>query len=180
MRYAFLGVAFALAIAGPVLGQPKVQFVGTSIILTDQGRRTELREMIDSHSFHETLHAVHRRGNNYFIVYGSSEMSRGWPPKNGHCGAGIESFIRWLHIVDGKVVSSQEGLYESCFRNRDGWSIAWVNHKLTWSTGGLRQREGQQPSFEAIDLKWTYDPAHPELGLSESQQKSEWQPKTSH
>jgi hypothetical protein len=156
-----------LALSDSVLAAPEVTFVGASIILKDKGQRYELRDMIDSHSFHETLHAVCRRGSDYYIVYGSSEMSRGWPPRSGNCGAGIESFIRWLQVRKGQVIAQQEGLYVSCSSNRDGWQIAWKDHKLTWSAMGLKKVAGDTVRLESVELNWTFDPAHPELGITE-------------
>ncbi len=158
-----------LAAVVPAAAAPEVKFDGESIVLKDNGRRYELPGMIDPFSFHETLHAVCRRGSDYFIVYGSSEMTRGWPPKNGNCGAGVESFIRWLHVRDGKVISQQEGLYVSCRQNRDGWRIGWTDHKLQWSAMGVKHTNGDPSKRELVDLSWTFDPARPELGIIESE-----------
>ena len=110
------------------------------------------------------------------MVIGSSELTRGWPPKGGNCGCGVESFIRWLHVRDGKVIATQEGLYESCALNRDGWNLGWKDGKLLWSTGGWqRSAEGSTPPT-AISLNWSYDPQHPDRGIAEIAEPEPWQP----
>jgi hypothetical protein len=152
---------------------PTARFQGMSLVLRDGDAKFVLPDLVDAYSFHETLHAIARRGRDYFIVYGSSEMTRGWPPRNGNCGAGIESFIRWIRVRDGKVLEEQEGLYESCLSNRDGWAICWKDGKLIWNTEGWK-KEPSDPKVSAVSirLEWIFDPAHPELGIKESERPS--------
>lgn len=159
-----------LLLCAPLAGAaPRATFDGTDLVVRDGTQGFRLRDILDPHAFYATLHAVQRRGKRIFVVYGTSEMSRGWPPKNGFCGCGLESYIRWLQIEDGKVVARQEGRQESCIDSRDGWSIAWQHGKLVWTTGGIDRGAnpaGGEPVWVAFT--WTYDPAHPESGITET------------
>ena len=154
-------------------GAVEAHFVGTSLTISDGKYRVVIPEQIDPYAFFKTIHATHRRGNVFYVLFGTSEMSRGWPPKNGYCGAGIESFIKWLKIQDGKIVEEKEGRYESCFQNRDGWSINWIDGKLVWISTGTREREvlGQR-DYELVDFTWTFDPQNPEKGIEEHVERS--------
>lgn len=157
-----------------VFANPTATFHETSIILRDGGAEYSLPDLVDPHPFHVTLHAVAKRGPDYFIVYGSSEMSRGWAPRNGLCGRGVESFIRWLRIRDGKVVERQEGLYLSCWKGREDSTIAWKDGKLIWETDGWKDVPTEPRSRAvSIRLKWVFDPEHPELGIIESEKPTE-------
>lgn len=97
-------------------------------------------------------------------------MTRGWPPKGGNCGAGIESYIRWVSVENGKISKNSVGLYESCRQSRDGWRIVWKGGKLVWTTQGS-ERIGQG-SGGMFAFQWVYDPSHPELGIEETRQPS--------
>lgn len=168
--------AVLLFLASGSLPATIAQFSDTAIVIRDGRRIIRLPDLIDPHSFHETLHALQKVGDTIYVVYGSSEMSRGWPPRNGNCGAGVESFIRWLKVVAGKIVDRQEGLYESCRKGRSGYSIAWRDHRLTWQTDGWRRSEVATESSLSVHFTWVYDPAHPEKGIVETEKPTEWQP----
>ena len=148
---------------------PTAIFRDHAIHVTDGSHRFVLTGITDKHSTHETLHAIQRRGEDYYIVYGSDEWSRGWPPKGGNCGCGLEAYIRWIHVRDGEIVEKKDGLYVSCIQNRDGWQIAWRNRKLVWSTNGLRRADGAPAHFESVDFTWTFDPTRPEMGIVETE-----------
>lgn len=146
----------------------KAYFVGESLVIIDGTRRIRLPNVIEPHPEYRVVHAVQKRSDAYFVVIGVSEWSRGYPPKNGHCGAGIESHIDWLHVRNGKIIERQSGLYESCFQNRDGYSIEWQRGVLHWSTTGQRRvEEGGQTTFFPVDYSWVFDPAHPDKGIEE-------------
>ena len=143
-------------------------FVGESLVITDGTQRVRLGVVTDQHPEYRVIHAIQKRGGEYFVVIGVSELSRGYPPKGGNCGAGIESHIDWLHVRDGKVIQRQSGLYESCFHNRDGYLIEWKLGILHWSAEGQRRvEEGGHVTFIPVNYSWTFDPAHPDKGIEE-------------
>jgi hypothetical protein len=84
-------------------------FKNADLVISDRGQQSIIRDVIDEYAFFSTIHAIAKRGGDTFVVFGSSEMSRGWPPKNGNCGAGVETFIRWLHVRGGKIIEQHEG-----------------------------------------------------------------------
>lgn len=150
-------------------GAPSAGFRGENLVVRDGGRTLTIREILAPHARYSTIHGVQKRGGDYFVVYGTSELSRGWPPKGGNCGCGIESYLKWLQIRDGKVIAQQEGRYQSCFSNRDGWSIRWDKGKLVWSTNGFDDRDpGSGKSPDDAVFTWTYDPAQPQAGIHEA------------
>lgn len=116
--------------------------------------RLRLPDVADPHAFFTTVHAVSRRGADLYLVIGSSELTRGWPPKSGNCGCGVESFIRWLHV-------------------RDAGGIAWQGGKLTWSSLDWKPSAAAEPAAKL--LRWTYDPRHPERGIVE-RAPTDWRP----
>jgi len=172
MRYmrilALLGVTVCIANASPI-----ARFDSEDLILRDGKVAIRIRDLADPHASYKTIHAVQRRGHDFYVVYGTSEMSRGWPPRGGYCGCGVESYIRWLHIKDGKVLEEREGRYESCFKNRDGWAIDWHEGKLIWSTEGI-ECDGDDSSGKIVSVafNWSYDPNHPEAGIAETKTPS--------
>lgn len=148
-------------------------FVGESLIVVDGTSRMRLPDIIEPYPEYRVIHAVQKRAGEYFVVIGVSELSRGYPPKGGNCGAGIESHIDWLHVHDGKIVQRQSGLYESCIQNRDGYSIDWQHGILRWSSEGQRRvEEGGRVTFIPVSYSWTFDPAHPDKGIEEHSEDS--------
>jgi|GEM_PF-2576963 len=169
---AILGITVCGAIAAP-----SARFDAEDLVVRDCNHSIRLPDVLDTHAFHKIIHAIQQRGLDFYVVYGTSELSRGWPPKGGYCGCGLESYIRWLHIKDGKIIEEQEGRYESCIKNRDGWAINWRDGKLVWRSGGVEREGDSLPAkFVLFDYTWSYDPQHPESGISELKTPSEWQP----
>lgn len=170
--FVILSISASCAVAAP-----SANFDSDDLIVRDGRRSSRINGVLDPHAFYGTIHAVHRRGQDFFVVYGTSEMSRGWPPKGGYCGCGLESYIRWLHIRDGKIMEQQEGRQESCYQNRDGWSIAWQQGKLIWNTEGF-EREGDPINGKIVSIAftWTFDPVSPEAGILETKSPTKRQP----
>ena len=131
-----IGCCLLLSMAGHVFAI-SARFVGRAVLVKDGPHRITLPEVAEDHAIYTVIHSISRRGADYHLVIGCSNLSRGWPPRGGYCGSGIESYVEWLHIHEGKIVEQREGLYESCFRNRDGYSIAWKNGVLRWSVSGV-------------------------------------------
>jgi hypothetical protein len=144
-------------------------FVGADLVVKSGETTFRLSGITDEYAFFTTVHAAARKGRDFYLVIGSSELTRGWPPRGGNCGCGIESFIRWLHVRDGKVVDTQEGRYESCRSNRDGWRIRWREGRLTWSSNGWRRSADVSVPATSVFLNWSYDPQHPEMGIAEDE-----------
>ncbi|MEY4244653.1 MAG: hypothetical protein RLZZ245_2238 [Verrucomicrobiota bacterium] len=162
-------VTLGLMAAATACAAPSAKFDGTDLVIRDGATAMCIPEILDPHAFYGTVHAVQRRGADWFVVYGSSEMSRGWPPKSGYCGCGIESYIRWIHVRRGAIIRQQEGRQESCIQSRDGWAIEWLQGKLVWITEGP-EREGDPPTGERLwfTFRWSFDPANPEIGILET------------
>ena len=167
-------LGLAVSIAGAV---PDARFDAEDLVIHDGKQMFRVPDILDSDAFYGTIHAVQRRGRDYFVVYGTSELSRGWPARDGNCGCGIESYIRWLHIRDGKTIAQQEGKQESCIANRDGWSIAWRQGRLVWSTEGM-EHEGDRPTgrINLVSFTWSFDPACPASGIVETKSPTKRQP----
>jgi len=150
---------------------PHASFQGENLVIRDGHRRFTLPSIVDSHAEFSTIHSVQRRGTDYFVVYGTSEWSRGWPPRNGKCGCGLETYIRWLQIRDRKIIADQEGRYISCLSNRDGWGIDWKDGKLMWRSEGLISKEESGELISTwLKYSWVFDPSKPEAGITESQE----------
>jgi hypothetical protein len=170
-------VVFTASSAGATLS---ANFDADSLIIREGFKFFRFKAILDPNAFYGTIHAVQRRGRDFFVVYGTSEMSRGWPPRGGNCGCGLESYIRWLHVRDGKIIEQQEGRQESCLENRDGWLIAWQQEKLTWSAEGLEREDNPlSGKIVSITFTWTFDPARPADGLLEVKTPTKWQPELS-
>jgi len=150
-------------------------FYGPDLVVRSGKTTFRLSDIADEHAFFTIVHAAARKGRDFYLLIGSSELTRGWPPKSGYCGCGIESFIRWLHVRDGKVVDTQEGLYASCRANRDGWTIGWENGKLIWCASGWKRSENISKTDTAIFLNWSFDPQHPDKGITEEVMLDTWQ-----
>jgi hypothetical protein len=70
------------------------------------------------------LYANLRRGDDRYLLIAYSELSRPSNP-NGRCGAGLESYLVWLHIRGSTVTASQSAQYESCWKDISGGPPAW-------------------------------------------------------
>jgi len=161
-----LSVIVALVISSGTISMAtlSVRFDGRDLVVHDGKQNFRLEALLDKRAFFGTIHAYQQRRQDYYVVYGTSEWSHPWSPGNGSCGCGIESYIRWLHIKDGSILEQQEGKYESCLLNRDGWAIKWEDRKLIWSTEGSETKEGQ---VVPMAFRWIYDSANPALGIRE-------------
>lgn len=99
------------------------------------------------------------------------------PATQGLCGGGMEGYITWLHVREGKIVERQAGLYESCFKNREGEVLGWKDGVLLWQSSGELsvEREGKQ-EFVPTVFAWTFDSARPEAGITEHTENAEPSP----
>jgi len=150
-------------------------FEGSALCIQDGKTHFAIADLIDEHAFYSTIHAIHRRGPDYFIVFGVSEFSRGWPPRGGHCGCDVESYIKWIHVKDQKIIEESEGRFESCFRNiYDSSPITWKNGQLIWSACiSVANGYSSETGFTNFNYSWTYDPLKPEQGIIETKRKVE-------
>ena len=67
----------------------KADFIGEFLVIRDGTRRIRLSNVIEPDSLYRVVHAIQKRATDYLVVIGVSELSRGYPAKNGPCGAGI-------------------------------------------------------------------------------------------
>ncbi len=148
---------------------PSASFEAEDLIIHDGTKSFRMQEVLDPHAFYGTIHSVQSRGEDLYVVYGTSELSRGWPPKSGFCGAGRESYIRWIHVKDGKIIEEQEAHYESCVFNRDGGSIDWQEGKLICRSESFEEvGDPASTKVASVVSTWSFDPAHPESGIVET------------
>ena len=75
---------------------------------------------------------------------------------------------------NSKIVKEQEGRFESCFKNRDGWDISWKDGKLIWISQGIEaQDDSYNPKLLWMDYTWIFDPDHPETGITERKKEAQ-------
>lgn len=160
------------AIAGAV---PCGKFDSNDLVIRDGKNSARIHDILAQNAYYSTIHALQRRGQDFFVVYGTSEMSRGGP-RGGNGEFGPESYIRWLHVRDGKIIEQQEGRQESRIRSSDGWSITWHHGKLVWFTDGFDTEESGVNMIRSIPMRftWTYDPSNPEFGIIETKKPRVW------
>lgn len=136
-------------------------------MIIDHGTKSVyLQKVIDPHALDSKVHSILSRGNDLYLVYSTTELSMGWPPRSGFCGSGRESYIRWIHLKEGKMVEEQEGHYESCVFNRNGGSIDWEEGKLICRSESF-ETVGDSAVTRAVSVTttWSFDPAHPDSGI---------------
>lgn len=169
MRWVLPLMILCFAMGGAPALATSASFDGPDLVVSSGKATFRLSGIADEHAFFTTVHAATRKGRDYYFVVGSSEFTRGWPPRGGNCGCGTEAFIRWLHVRDGKVIETQEGLYESCRSNRGGWDLGWKDGRLIWSASAWRRSADTSTPSAEIFLTWSYDPQHPERGIAEEE-----------
>ena len=117
------------------------------------------------------VHANLRRGDDRFLLIGYSEESRPNHP-NGRCGAGIESYLVWLHVHGSSVLASQSAHYESCWRNIEGGPPEWSSQFcVVQYERFLYNPDTKQSSI--LRSKASFDSKAPEKGLQIAEQPPE-------
>ena len=166
MTLSILCLAFMFAVS---VRAQTAKFIGESLVITDGLRRVQLADVIEPHPIARCVHAVQKRHGEYFVLISAREWSRGYPPRGGRCGCGVESYIEWLHIRDGKIAERTKGLFESCFDNRDGKVTGWRGTILTAETTDLVENRDGPANAPARwrDIIFTFDAEHPEEGIRE-------------
>ena len=111
------------------------------------------------------------RQSEYFILISARTWSRGYPPRNGYCGRGVESYIEWIHVRDGKIAERTKGLFESCFDSRYGGITGWRGTILTAKTTDIvEKRDGPADVPARVrDITFTFDAAHPDEGIKQKE-----------
>lgn len=152
-------VAWSFLMPGIGMAQT-AHFERTSLVIRDGTRRTTLEEVVDLPPISSVVHTVIKRGDNFYVVVGLREWTRGEPQPRGSCGGGQEQYVEWLHVRAGKIVERQVGLYNSCAQNREGSVRGWQGGVLLWQGQGVQY-------LTTTDYAWTFDSAHPEAGITE-------------
>jgi len=65
------------------------------------------------------VHADMLRGADRYLLIEYSHISNQGNP-NGHCGAGLERYLVWLHVRDSGVLAAQSAHFESCWEDIQG------------------------------------------------------------
>ena len=118
------------------------------------------------------VHAIQKRHGEYFVVITISHWTRGYPPKSGGGGCGAEAYIKWLHIVGGKISESTEGRFQSWSDNREGGIDGWRGSIFKVTTDDLledRLEAKEKDVWQSI--AYTFDAHHPENGIKEDKGK---------
>lgn len=141
------------------------RFVGKNLVIKDGNTSIKIPIVSDSVVPPEApyVHAVLKRHGEYFVVITTHEWSHGAPADHGECGAGVESYVKWLHIVDGKVTQNTSGCYESCLENRDGEVTGWRGSLFIITTEGYLEND----TNTLRTITFTFDAHHPEQGVKE-------------
>lgn len=147
------------------------RFVGESLVITDGQRRIRLSDVIGPHPIARCVHAVQKGHREYFVLISARMWSRGYPPRSGYCGAGVESYIEWLQVRDGKIAKRAKGLVKSCFDNRDGGITGWRGTIFTAETTDLVENRDGPADAPARwrDITFTFDAAHPQKGINQKE-----------
>lgn len=148
-------------------------FAGTSLVIVEGDHRIRLPNLIQQDATGCYVHAVRKRGVDYFVLYAAKEWTKGRPYPKGNCGAGIESHVTWLHVRGGKIVERNRALYQSCVDNRDGYALGWHGPLFTVETEDLVEGSVTPDAKTARwrQLKWTFDVRHPEAGFAEEEKE---------
>ncbi len=114
------------------------------------------------------VHSIQKRHGDYYVVVTISHWTRGYPPRGGAGGSGEEAYIKWLHIVDGKISESTEGLFRSWGDNRDGFIDGWHDSIFKVTTNDLLEDKLKAKEKDIWqDIIYTFDARHPENGIKE-------------
>lgn len=164
-------LGLSAAIAGAV---PYANFDADDLVIRDGKNSARIPDILAQHAYYGTIHAVQCRGDDFFVVYGTSEMGRAGPRReNGEFG--LESYIRWLHVRDGKIIEQQEGRKARSEMKRDRWSITWHHGKLVWITDGVDVEVRQNMNYSIpMTFTWAYDPSKPESGIIKTKKPRVW------
>jgi len=169
MKKALLVPMLVVLFALPARAQT-AHFTGRDLVIKDSGKTIKIARFLPTVVPPDPpcVHSVEKRDGEFFVVVTTHEWSRGSPMPRGECGAGEESYVKWLHIVNGKVKESFDGLYESCLKNRDGSVVGW-NGPLFVVTTDAELPDKVQANAKDIwsTITFTFDAHHPEQGLKE-------------
>lgn len=156
--------------SGSASGQ-SARFVDRILTIKDGAKRINLGKIggsPDEAPQKPCVHAVLKRHDEYFVVVTVSEWSRGYPSSHGMCGAGVESYLKWLHVAAGQVAETKQYRYASCVDNREGAVKGWQGPIFTVITTDELE-DKVQANEKAIwqDILFTFDAHHPETGIKE-------------
>ena len=170
VKTTLLTSVLALFIRSAVSAQT-ARFMGESLVIADGQRRIRLVDVIEPHPIARCVHAVQKRHGEYFVLISASEWSRGYPPRGGNCGCGVEAYIEWLHVRDGRITERTKGLFESCFDNRGGSVTGWRGTILTAETVDLVENRNGPANTPAVwrTITFTFDSAHPNEGIKQTE-----------
>ena len=165
-----LGLIYSV-VSSAVASALDVRISGDSLVVFDGRTRFSIPDVVDYRPIATCVHAYQKHGDEFYVVLGVREWSRGYPPRSGLGGAGVESKVAWLHIRDQKIVNRDEGVYESFWDVRSGVHPKWRDGKLHWGVAYLRPRIRGSVADFAERIYWTYNPAEPERGIQEKKER---------
>ena len=180
MKSALLLLILILPLCQKATGQT-AHFSGDCLVISDAKQRFKLPGVgydanEDDPPTPPKVHAIKKLHGEYFVVISTSSWSRGGRMSHGAGATGIESYIEWLHIADGKIKDRKGFLYESWRHNRSGNGFRWQGSILSIQTDAEipeRIAAKEEDSWETITF--TFDAFHPEDGIKEEHSKP-WNP----
>lgn len=142
-------------------------FEGSQVVVQEGAATVRVEAKAETERNYITVHAVTRKGPDYYVLYGISFYSRGYL-QPGHCGSGLETSVRWLHLRGGAVVEQREGRQQSCLQNRVPEGLAWSGQVLEWSAWGKDETPDGETS--QVRYRWSFNLREPEKGIVEEKQ----------
>lgn len=161
-------VALPWLAAPHVAAKPTVRFDDLALVVQDGGQKVRLENALETVPIKHVVYAAVRRNDDFYLLLGLKEWTRGGPQPRGTCGGGKEESIQWLHVSGGKIVARQTGLYNSCGEERTGSVLGWKDGILLWHAHGERHPGPDgHAEFTPANFAWTFDSARPEAGIAE-------------
>jgi hypothetical protein len=108
---------------------------------------------------------VVKRKGEYFVLMTTSEWMRGYPPRGGFGGGGVEAYVTWLHVVDGKAGDTVSERYMSFHDNREGSIVGWRGSVFTVRTEDWLEDKDPKEKVAWQTITITFDTRHPEEGI---------------
>jgi len=171
MKFTLATFIFAAVVTFAAHGQ-SARFVSDGTLVISDGayriRIPDISEQFDHVPTAPCVHAVQKRHKEYFVLVTTSHWTRGYPPKSGGGGCGEEGYVKWLHIVGGKVSESSERRFRSWRDNREGGIIGWHGSIFTVATDDLLEDKiaaKEKDIWQSIT--YAYDCRHPDMGIKE-------------
>jgi hypothetical protein len=110
------------------------------------------------------VHADLLRGVDRYLLIEHSYISNQENP-NGHCGAGLERYLVWLHVRDSRVVAEQSAHIESCWEDIQGDELSVCTSQSCSVKYIASEYDRQAQRLNFTSYRASFDFNAPEKGL---------------